>query len=205
MLAFLEQGGIILVLILILSVMAAIIIVERLLYFRRLKTDESSFLRRLQQALDKGYYEEALSICEANKGPLANLMQVGIENRGLSPEMIKSTITDAANMEIPRLERNLSFLGTIGHISPLLGLLGTVTGNIEVFGVLSSSGAVSDPSVLAGGISEALVTTAAGIIVSIPVIMFYNHLVSKVNHSIIKLENKVTELVLLLQGQRNAL
>jgi biopolymer transport protein ExbB len=75
-----------------------------------------------------------------------------------------------------------------------------VTGNIQAFGVLGEFGAVGDPSILAQGISEALITTAAGIIVSIPAIIFYNYLVSKVNHSIIRLENRVSELVLLLRG-----
>jgi biopolymer transport protein ExbB len=99
------------------------------------------------------------------------------------------------------MEKFLSSLGTIAHISPLLGLLGTVTGNIQAFGVLGNFGSVADPSVLAKGISEALITTAAGIIVSIPAIIFYNYLVSKVNHSIIRLENRVGEMVLLLKGK----
>lgn len=109
-------------------------------------------------------------------------------------------IGDAANMEIPRMERYLSFLGTIAHVTPLLGLLGTVTGNIRAFGVLGTVGAGGgDPAILARGISEALITTAAGIIVSVPAIGFYNYLVSRVNHSIIRLENRVNELVLYLK------
>ncbi|MFW5812593.1 MAG: MotA/TolQ/ExbB proton channel family protein, partial [Alkalispirochaetaceae bacterium] len=106
-----------------------------------------------------------------------------------------------ANLEIPRMERFLTSLGTIAHVSPLLGLLGTVTGNIQAFGVLGSGGVVGgDPSILAQGISEALITTAAGIIVSVPAVAFYNYLVSKVNHSIIRLENRVSELVFFLKG-----
>jgi biopolymer transport protein ExbB len=195
-----EQGGIILIAIVALSIVAAAIIIERLLYFRRIRSDEEQMIRRLQSALSKGHNDEALSICEQNPSPITNLMKVGIEHRQYSQEVIKAAVTDAANMEIPRMERHLSFLGTIAHISPLLGLLGTVTGNIQAFGVLGEFGAVGDPSILAQGISEALITTAAGIIVSIPAIIFYNYLVSKVNHSIIRLENRVSELVLLLRG-----
>jgi biopolymer transport protein ExbB len=194
----LERGGIILILIIALSVIATVIIVERLIFFRRIRGDENTLINRLRSVLEKGRFDEALSICEANPSPLANLMRVGIEHRHYSPSIVRSSITDAANMEIPRMERFLSALGTIAHISPLLGLLGTVTGNIEAFGVLGNFGAVGDPSILAKGISEALITTAAGIIVSIPAIIFYNHLVSKVNHLIIRLENRVSEMVLLL-------
>jgi biopolymer transport protein ExbB len=198
MLALFEKGGIILGLIILLAFIATIIIIERLLYFRKIRIDEAQFLNRLKSTLEKGHFDEALSICEANSSPITNLMRVGIEHRDFSEQRIKDTIMSAANMEIPRLERFLSALGTIANIATLLGLLGTVTGNIRSFGVLGSMGAVGDPSLLAKGIAEALITTAAGLIVSIPTIVFYNYLVNRVNHTIIRLENRVTELVLLL-------
>ena len=199
------RGGVILVIIVVLSVIAAAIIIERLLYFRKIRGDEGLIINRLRKTLEKHHFDEALAICESNPSPVANLMKVGIEHRRYSQEVIKASITDAANMEIPRMERFLTSLGTIAHISPLLGLLGTVTGNIQAFGVLGEFGAAGDPAILARGISEALITTAAGIIVSIPAIIFYNYLVSKVNHSIIHLENRVSEMVLLLKGnERNA-
>lgn len=205
MLALLDRGGLILVLIVILSIIAVVIIVERLIFFRRIRGDENLIIQRLRSTLEKGHYDEALSICESNPSPVSNLMKVGIEKRDQSHETIKAAITDAANMEIPRMERYLSFLGTIAHISPLLGLLGTVTGNIRAFGVLGDfSEAGGNPALLAQGISEALVTTAAGLIVAIPAIIFYNALVSKVNHRIIQLENRVTEMVFLLKGEQDA-
>ena len=108
---------------------------------------------------------------------------------------------DAANVEIPKQERFLPTLGTIAHVAPLLGLLGTVTGNIDAFGVLGDAGGLADSSRLALGISEALLTTAAGLIVGIPVIMFYNYLSSKANNTIVRLENRVSELVLLFGVQ----
>lgn len=205
MLTLLDRGGLILILILVLSVIAVVIIVERLLFFRRIRGDENVIIQRLQSTLEKGHFDEALSICENNPSPVTNLMKVGIEKRHLSQESIKTAITDAANLEIPRMERYLSFLGTIAHISPLLGLLGTVTGNIRAFGVLGDFAAAGgNPALLAQGISEALITTAAGLIVAIPAIIFYNALVSKVNHRIIQLENRVTEMVFLLKGERHA-
>lgn len=202
MITLIQQGGIILVIIMALSIAAVAIIVERLLYFRRIRGDETMIIARLRSTLEKRHFDEALSICESNPSPISNLMKVGIDHKDYSEEIIKASITDAANLEIPKMERFLTSLGTIAHISPLLGLLGTVTGNIQAFGVLGEFGMGGDPATLARGISEALVTTAAGIIVAVPAIIFYNYLVSKVNHTIIHLENRVSELVLLLKGTR---
>jgi biopolymer transport protein ExbB len=203
MLELMEKGGIIMWIILALSLIAAVLIIERLFYFRKIRVDEEKMISRLKSALQKGHFDEALSICENNPSPITNLMKVGIEHRGYSPETIKGAILDAANLEIPRMEKHLPALGTITHIAPLLGLLGTVTGNIKAFGVLGKFGAVGDPGLLAKGISEALLTTAAGLIVAIPAIIFYNYLVNRVNHTILWLENRVNELVLLLGGEKN--
>lgn len=200
MLELLQKGGIIMGFIILLSLIAAVIIIERLIYFRRIRVDEETLINRLKTTLQKGYHDEALSICESNPAPITNLMRVGIEYRKFPKREIREAILDAANLEIPKLERYLSALGTIAHITPLLGLLGTVTGNIRAFGVLGSLGSVGDPGLLARGISEALLTTAAGIIVSLPAITFYNYLVNKVNHMIIRLENRVNDMVLLLKG-----
>lgn len=198
MFMLIEKGGVIMVLILLLSIAAASIIIERLLFFRKIRVDEQPLIERLKTVLQKGHYDEALDICGNNPSPITNLIKVGIEYRGYDSADMKDAINSAANLEIPRLERFLTSLGTIAHVSPLLGLLGTVTGNIEAFGVLGSFGAVGDPSVLATGISEALLTTAAGISVSIPAISFYNYLVNKVNHMIISMENRVNDLILLI-------
>ena len=202
MIELLQKGGIIMGIILLLSLVAAVIIIERLLFFRKIRVDEEQMISRLKAALEKRHFEEAASICDNNPSPITNLMKVGIDHRHYSETEIKESIMNAANLEIPRLERFLPALGTAAHIAPLLGLLGTVTGNIQAFGVLGQFAAGGDPQALANGIAEALLTTAAGIVVSIPAIIFYNHLVSKVNHIIIRLENRVSELVLLLKGGR---
>ena len=200
MFMLISKGGPVMVLIIFLSVIAGIIIIERLLFFRKIRIDEEKFIDRLKSSIQKGHYDEALDICENNTTPLSNLMKVGIEHRSYGKSEIKESILAAANLEVPHLERFLTSLGTIAHISPLLGLLGTVTGNIKAFGVLGQFGSVGDPSLLATGISEALLTTAAGIVVSIPAIAFYNYLVSKVNHIIINLENRVNDMVLFFEA-----
>lgn len=204
MLELFVKGGPIMYLILFASLVGVVIIIERLIFFRRIRVDEQTLIRRLKATLEKGHADEALAICEANPSPITNLMKVGIENRHHPKQVIREAILDAANLEIPKLERSLSALGTVANLSPLLGLLGTVTGNIRSFGVIGM-GIVGDPAALASGIAEALLTTAFGLIVAIPAIIFYNYLVTKVNNIITRLENRVNELVLLLEGTKNAL
>ena len=200
-LQLLDKGGIVMVLIGLLSIIAAVIVIERLLYFRGRRSDEEKLLKRLANTLQRGHFDEALGVCEQFHNSLATLIQVGIRHvrdRRLSVRELRDHLVEAASLEIPKDERFLSALGTIAHIAPLLGLLGTVTGNIRAFGVLGELGGITDPALLSRGISEALLTTAAGIIVSIPAIIFYNSLVSKVNHRIIRLENRASELATML-------
>jgi len=205
MLELFMKGGPVMYFILLCSLVAAIIIIERLIFFRHIRVDEEALIRRLKSALEKGHTEEALALCEAHPSPIANLMKVGIENHRQPKQVIREAILDAANLEIPRLERFLSTLGTVGNLATLLGLLGTVTGNIKSFGVIGQLGVVGDPGLLARGIAEALLTTAFGLIMAIPVIFFYNLLVTRVNNTITRLESRVNQLVVLLEGSKHAL
>ncbi len=204
MLDIILKGGVVLWVIILLSFVGAAIIIERLLYFKKTRVDEDKLFQRIKGAVEKKHFDEALFICDSSISPFTSLMKTGIENRHHPKHIQKEVLQEAANQEIPQLERFLSFLGTIAHISPLLGLLGTVTGNIQAFGVLGSFGAVSDPSILARGISEALITTAAGIIVSIPAVIFYNYLVDKVGKILIKMESQVNDMILLLNSDDSA-
>jgi len=195
MLDFIVKGGPVLWVIMALSVVAAAIIIERLLYFKRIAVDEDKLYARVRDSIEKGHYDEALAICDQNLSPFSALMRVGVENRGRGEELQKEMLKDAAALESPRLERGISALGTISNIAPLLGLLGTVTGTMKAFGVLGQFGAVSDPTVLAKGVSEALITTVGGIVVAVPCVIFYNYLVGKVNLIMLKLESQVNALV----------
>ena len=194
------KGGIVLWVIMGLSVVGAAIIIERILYFRRITVDEDKLFQRIKASVEKGHFDEAMSICDNNLSPLSALIKVGIEHREYPELAQKEVLKDAANQEVPKLERNVSALGTIAHIAPLLGLLGTVTGTMQAFGVLGRFGAVADPSILAKGVSEALVTTVAGIVVAVPAVIFYNYLVTKVNLILIKMENQVTALILMINS-----
>jgi len=205
MLDMIIKGGLVLWVIMALSLVALAIIIERMLYFRSIRTDEEKLFQRVKASVEKGHFEEALSICDNNESPLSALIRVGIEYRSYPEAAQKEVLKDAAAQEVPRLERNVSALGTIAHIAPLLGLLGTVTGTMKAFGVLGRFGSVADPSILAKGISEALITTAAGIIVAVPAVIFYNLLVNKVNLILLKTENQVTSLVMMVNsGKRRS-
>lgn len=202
-----EKGGLVMLLICVLSIIAAVIVIERLLYFRGRGADEAKLLKGLSDTLEKGFLDQAKGVCDQFRTPLASLISAGIariHERTESAKELHDYLLETASLEIPKEERFLSALGTIAHIAPLLGLLGTVTGNIRAFGVLGEFGAITDPALLSRGISEALLTTAAGIIVSIPAIIFYNFLVNKVNHRIIRLENRAAELASLLIAANKA-
>lgn len=204
MIEFIVLGGWVLWVILALSVVACIIIVERLIYLRRISGDEDKLFQRVKTSLMQGHYNEALAICDNNLSPFSSLLKIGIENRKQPESVQRDILKDAAALEAPKLEKGLTTLGTISTIAPLLGLLGTVTGTMKAFGVLGKFGAVSDPSALANGVSEALITTVGGIVVAVPVIIFYNFLVSRVNQILTMLENRVNMLVLLINAGNGA-
>ena len=142
--------------------------------------------------------KEAIQICDETHSPISRILKAGILKYDRSREQIKEAIEDSSMYEIPHLEKNLTTLATIAHISPLLGLLGTVTGMVRCFQSIqakaSSLNPVS-PGDLAGGIWEALLTTVAGLTVAIPTFVAYNYLVSKINGFILEMEKASTELV----------
>jgi len=203
MLDFVIKGGVVLWIIMGLSLVAAVIILERFIYFKKIRSDESLLFQRVRASLQKSHFDEAMAICDTNVSPLSSLLKLGIEHRDSPEQVQKEIIKDAAAQEIPLLEKRISAIGTIAHISPLLGLLGTVTGTMRAFGVLGRFGAVADPSVLALGVSEALITTVGGICVAVPCVIFYNILVSKANNSIIKLENQVNSLIQIINSSKS--
>jgi len=201
MLDLLLKGGPVMIPIGLSALVATIIIVERFLFFHAVRKDDAILLQKTTPAVREGRFEEAAALCKSSSSPLARLLFAGIEQRSAPEADIKEAVMNAANREVPRLERYISTLGTISNVATLLGLFGTVTGNIRAFGVLAASGAMGNPSLLAGAIAEALVTTAAGLSVSIPTIVFYNYFVSQANQTIIAMESSVGDLVILIAAR----
>jgi len=204
MIDVLLKGGPILWVILVLAVPVLAIVVERILYFRRIATDEDKLFARVKNAIEKGHFDEALAICDTVEAPLGGLIRAGIENRTLPEADLKEAVRDAAVKELPQIEHSIQVVNVIANISPLMGLLGTVSGIISSFNVLGQFGAVSDPSVLAKGISEALLTTAAGIVIAVPSMVAYAWLSGKANAVIGRLEGQANDLVRIVRSKAPA-
>ncbi len=133
--------------------------------------------------------------------PLGRLLATGLVNRKHEREVMKESIEEVGRQVIHELEKFLNTLGTIAQITPLLGLLGTVIGMIKVFAVITTQG-VGDPSVLAEGISEALITTAAGLTVAIPTLMFYRYFRGRVDELVLTMEQESLKMVEVMHGER---
>ena len=199
-----QKGGPLMYLIILCSIVALAVILERLYHFQRARIDSNKFMEGVSNILKRNRIMEAIDLCEKTPGPIAHIIKAGILKHDRSRHEIEEAIEDAGIYEVPRLERNLGALATIAHISPLLGLLGTVTGMVRAFQVIqerASSLHPINPADLAGGIWEALITTAAGLIVAIPTFVAYNYLVSRVKGFILEMESSTTNLINIL-GQR---
>jgi len=184
--------------ILLCSIFAFALVLEKFLYLRRINTDTRKFLNSILEKMKHHETKDALGICESTKSPIANILKAGILKYDRTRAQIKEAIEDASLYEIPRLEKNLSTLATLAHISPLLGLLGTVTGMVRCFQIIQAKATSFhpiSPGDLAGGIWEALLTTVAGLVVAIPTFVAYNYLVNRVNNLILEMEKGATELV----------
>ncbi|MCX6904468.1 MAG: MotA/TolQ/ExbB proton channel family protein [Verrucomicrobia bacterium] len=188
-----SHGGPMIWLLFVASSVAVAIVVERVLFYHRAQINSMEFLAGIRNVLRRDNVVEAISICEATPGPVARLVKVAILNRDKGREVVRETLEDAGLIEVPRLEERLSLLATIAQVSPLLGLLGTVLGFIDVFTVLQGSGAQAHLEQLSGGIWKALISTAAGLAVAIPSYAAYNYLVNRVSVIVLDMERAAGE------------
>ena len=170
------------------SILGLTIIVDRFIYFTRIKSQDNSLAPKLISLVKDKELKAAIALCETSKSPLANIIMSGLKNIDTPKESMQST----SNKELPRLERFISALSTISTVAPLLGLLGTILGMIQSFAVISVVGS-GNPSALASGIANALLTTAAGLIIAIPTVVFYNYFVNTLNERILFIENLSNE------------
>ena len=182
------RGGWIMFLITIASVIALAIFIERYVTLRKIRVNARTFVLQIQNLLMRNRLDEAIKICKQTPGPVAALTKVTLEKYDRPYEEIKEALEGAGRAEIYELEKYLGTLGTVAAVAPLLGFLGTVTGMIKAFMKIESLGGNVAPSVLAGGIWEALVTTAAGLIVGILAIIFYNYIQGRVARYVHEME-----------------
>jgi len=177
---------------------AVAVFIERALYYHRSRINATEFLSGVRTVLKRDNVVEALAICDATPGPVARLVRTAITNRERGRDGLRETIEDAGRIEVPRLEARLNLLATIAQIAPLLGLLGTVLGFIQMFMQLQEAGLYAHVGQMAKGIWQALISAAAGIAVAIPTHAGYNYLVSRINHIVLDMERAGTEIVNLL-------
>ena len=203
---FMQKGGPIMWPIFLCSVIAFAIVIERLLYLRRQQSDTKLFMEQISKSLKRNKVMEALEWCDRTPGPIAGVVKAGILKHDRPRHEVREAIEDASVHEVPRLEKNLPVLATVAHVSPLLGLLGTVTGMVAAFQVIESKATVGgnpvNPGDLAGGIWEALLTTVFGLCVAIPTYVAYNYLVSRVDGFVLDMERSATDLLNILGEKR---
>lgn len=198
MFELIQKGGPIMYPILLCSVIAFAIIIERLYHLYKAKIDTKDFMNNIEITIKRNRIAEAIKICDKTPGPIANIVKTGVLKHDRQRQEIREAIEDAAHQEVPRLEKHISLLATIAHISPLLGLLGTVTGMVRAFQVIQEKSVSFNPvspGDLAGGIWEALLTTVAGLIVAIPTVVAYNYLVNRVDEFVLEMERSATEVI----------
>lgn len=182
------QGGIFMWPILLFSLIALAVIIERFIVFNRAKVNVNEFLTKVRKALlVNRNVKEAIKVCEQYRGPVASVTKAGLLRYGHDRQDIEKTIENAALYELDRLERRLSILATTANVEPMLGFLGTVSGMIKSFGTLATQG-LSNPGAVAAGISEALITTAAGLIIAIPAQIAFNYFTTKVTRYVRDIE-----------------
>jgi biopolymer transport protein ExbB len=196
-------GGIIMLPIMACSVVALAITIERFFTLRRATIDTRELMDTMRTFLMKKRIQEAIDICQEMDVPVARIMKAGILKHNRGKEDIREAIEDAGHLEIPRLERYLPAMATCANIAPLLGLLGTVAGMIKAFAQIKDKQGLVNPSDLAEGISNALVTTAAGLTVAIPTLVAYNYFVTRVDNMVLEMEISSSELVELLTNEDN--
>jgi biopolymer transport protein ExbB len=185
----LVKGGVVMIPIGICSILALAIIIERFWSLRSQQIVPEKEILYIESLVQRGRISEAREVCQANpsNSSYRRIVLSGLDKAGEKRQVIKDVVEESGRQEVVHLERYLTLLGTIASITPLLGLLGTVMGMIKVFATISSFG-VGDPSVLASGIGESLITTAAGLSIAIPSVAFHRYFNRVIDRHVVSLE-----------------
>jgi biopolymer transport protein ExbB len=199
LLDILLQGGWVMVPLLLLSGAALYLFVERLMAVRRAEGDPEAATGRIRRDVRAGRIEEALQFCREEDTPITRILRQGLERLGRPISEIQDAVQAAGKHEAFALEKRTDLLASIASVAPLLGFFGTVMGMIEAFRQVQTLQSNADPSVLAGGIWEALVTTATGLAVGIFALLAYNYLLGRIKRLINDMERSATAFIDLLQ------
>ncbi|MBO8126416.1 MAG: MotA/TolQ/ExbB proton channel family protein [Firmicutes bacterium] len=201
MIELFRQGGIIMYPLLFLSILALAVIIERIYYFLMIRDDLEEVMDKVESALKRDRVLEAMQIARRAKGPVAAVLAAAIAHKGESRHVLEDYVRKAGSEELYKLERGLPVLEMIVTISPLLGLLGTVLGIIESFNILGAMQGVSEPAVLSVGIAKALLTTATGLAIAIPVAVFHTYFNRRIDKFLLEMNKRSVDIVNLLAGR----
>ncbi len=199
------KGGWIMYPILLCSIIAVAIVVEKFIVLKKAKVNIPAFLIKVRGLVKKKDMDGAISFCMQERTPVANIVKKGLKKFRFGHKRVTEAIESAGRQEISKMEKGLPILATISGIAPLLGFLGTVTGMITAFMKIQELQGSANPSDLAGGIWEALITTAFGLIVGIPALAFYNYFVSQINKIVVDMELISNDIIDLLDDTTKSL
>ena len=188
------KGGNFMYPLLVMLFFVVLVMIERSWTLFKAHINASEFMVELQDALKQNGPEGAAELCSNTRGPVATVLHAGLLRLDRGIEHVEKSIEESGAIEMAFLERGLVWLSTVANLAPLVGFLGTVSGMIRAFNDIAAAGDV-DPSVVAGGISEALITTASGLVVAIPVQAAYNFFLSKIDKIIIDLQESSNQFV----------
>lgn len=196
-----KAGGWLMIPIVLCSIAAMAIVVERFWMLRSSRITPDGLVMKVWEWTKADELDEARIRSVQSGSPLGRLLAAGLANRASPREIMKEAIEEVGRHVVHDLEKYLNALGTVASITPLIGLLGTVIGMIKVFTVITVQG-VGNPEVLAEGISQALITTAAGISVAIPSLLFYRHFQRRVDDHVVTMEQEALKMIEVLHGPR---
>jgi biopolymer transport protein ExbB len=192
---FLAQGGAMIWLILLAGAVALAVFIERVLHCHRAQINAAEFLNGVRTVLKRDNIVEAISICDATPGPVPRLVKIAILNREKGRDRVREAVEQAGRAEVPLLEEKMNLLATLAQMAPLLGLLGTLIGFLEVFHQIQAAGLYAHFGLMAGGIQRALICAATGIAVAIPAHAGYNYLLSRINKIVLDMERAASDIV----------
>ena len=191
---YVRQGGVMMIPLLLCSVLGLIFIIERTISFYRIKGGTAEIFSAIRESLLRGDLRDSIEICESYDHPVATTLKSGLLRFGKKHDEIEKAMESVALHEISKLEKGLWVLATLANVAPLFGFLGTVTGMISSFRALAEVG-LGNPQAVASGISEALITTATGLIIALPVQAAYNYFTNKVSSFALDMETSSSMLL----------
>ncbi|MBL7178540.1 MAG: MotA/TolQ/ExbB proton channel family protein [Desulfobacteraceae bacterium] len=194
-----SRGGVVMYPIILCSIIALGVFLDRLWVLRRKNIIPGEFIRNVEEQVKNQKISEAIFLCQGDDSSIAKIFLAGLKNAGRGMWLVKEAIEEMGGREGVILEKHVGILSTIANLTPLLGLLGTVSGMIKTFNVISLQG-VGNPALLAGGISEALITTATGLCVAIPTLVCYRILKDKAEALIFEMEENSLKIIEIIEN-----